>query len=123
MKRALVIEDQKLVRESIGELLQVIGCEVRLIGDGQAALNELLGSRYDLITVDLNMPSLDGASVVEAIASQDNPNRETPMIVISAYLSPSVTEDLKPFGVVHFLGKPFQAEELLGPARTLLGIS
>ncbi len=98
MKRALVIEDQKLVRESIGELLQVIGCEVRLIGDGQAALNDLLESRYDLITVDLNMPSLDGVSVVEAIASQDNPNRETPMIVISAYLSPTVTEDLKQFG-------------------------
>ncbi len=121
MKRALVIEDQKPVRDSIGELLEVAGCEARLIGDGQAALEELLTTPYDLITLDLNMPSLDGVSVVEAIASQEGPNSKTPIIVISAYLSPTVTESLRPFGIVHFLSKPFAAEELLGPVQELLG--
>ncbi len=123
MKRALVIEDQKPIRESIGELLEVAGCEARLIGDGQAALEELLATPYDLITLDLNMPSLDGVSVVETLASQESPNSSTPIIVISAYLSPTVTEDLQQFGIVHFLSKPFAAEELLNPVRELLGTS
>ena len=121
MKRVLVIEDQKPVRESIGELLEIAGCEARLIGDGQAALEELLAGPYDLITIDLNMPSLDGVSIVEVLTSQEGPNRETPVIVISAYLSPATVEDLRQLGIEHFLSKPFEAEDLLGPARKLLG--
>ena len=121
MKRAVVVEDQKPVRESIGELLQVIGCEVRMIGDGQAALDELGTTACDLITLDLNMPSLDGVSLVEQVVSEEGPNRQTPIVVISAYLSDAVVDNLKDLGVQHFLSKPFTAEELLGIARGLLG--
>lgn len=70
MKQALVIEDQKLVRESISELLQLTGCKVRLIGDGQAALK-----------------ALDGISLIETPSSQESPNNLTSIIVISAYLT------------------------------------
>ena len=121
MKRAVVIEDRKPVRESIGELLQVVGCEVRLISDGQAALDELTSVRCDLITLDLNMPSLDGVSLAEGVATEDGPNRDTPIIVISAYLSDEVVENLKELGVEHFLSKPFSAEELIQIAEGLLG--
>ena len=123
MKRALVIEDLKPVRESIGELLRLAGFEVRLIGDGQAAFEELLKVPYDLITLDLNMPSLDGVSLIEAVASQEGPNNKTPVIVVSAYLSPTTEEDLRQFGIRIFLPKPFEAEDLLIPARRLLGKS
>ena len=121
MKRAIVIEDRKPVRESIGELLQVAGCEVRMIGDGQAALDELAATACDLITLDLNMPSLDGVTLVEAIVSEPGPNQKTPIVVISAYLSEAVIDNLKQLGVTHFLSKPFSAEELLKIASTLLG--
>jgi CheY-like chemotaxis protein len=121
MKRALVIEDQKPIRESIGELLEVGGCETRLIGDGQAALEELLNTAYDLITLDLNMPSMDGVSLAETITSQEGPNANTPIIVISAYLSPQVTENLQQLNIKHFLEKPFVAEELLQIVKELLG--
>lgn len=120
MKRALVIEDQKPIRESVGELLEVAGCETRLIGDGQAALEELLGCPYDLIILDLNIPSMDGVSLAETITSQDGPNAGTPIIVISAYLSPPVTENLQQLNIKHFLEKPFVAEELLGIVKELL---
>ena len=121
VKRAVVIEDQKPVRESIGELLKVVGCEVRLISDGQAALDELVDTPCDLITLDLNMPSLDGVSLAEAIASEEGPNSDTPIVVISAYLSDEVVENLKDLGVQHFLPKPFSAEELIKIAEGLLG--
>ena len=121
MNRALVIEDQKPVRESIGELLKVAGCSVRLIGDGQVAFEELLTTAYDLVTLDLNMPSLDGFSLIETIASQDGPNSATPVIVISAYLAPAIVNDCKQLGIKHFLSKPFEAEELLDMIRQILG--
>ena len=113
MKRALIIEDQRPVRESLGELLKIAGFEVRLMGDENAALREALLTRYDLLTVDLNVPSLDGLSLIESLVSSDGPNRQTPIIVISAYLSPETEDTLREHGVIDCLSKPFEAERLL----------
>jgi CheY-like chemotaxis protein len=120
VNHVLVIEDQKPVRESIGDILQIAGCHVRLVGDGQAALEALLETPFQLITLDLNMPSLDGLSLIETLTAQENPNRQTPIVVISAYLSPATTETLKQFGVASFLSKPFETDELLKIVRPIL---
>jgi len=122
VRRALVIEDQKPVRDSIGDLLKIAGCDVRLVGDGHAALSELLKTPYDLITLDLNMPSIDGVSLIEHVINEGGPNSHTPVIVISAYLSPTTIEDLKALGIRIFLEKPFEADDFLVPVRRILGI-
>ena len=113
MKRALIIEDQRPVREALGELLTIAGFEVRLIGDGHAALDEALSNQYDLLTVDLNMPSLDGLTLIESVVASEGPNRQTPIIVISAYLNQETEDTLREHGVIDCLTKPFEAERLL----------
>ena len=120
MKRALIVEDQRPVRESLGELLKLAGFEVRLVGDGHAALKEARATAYDLLTVDLNMPSLDGLSLIETVVSEEGPNRQTPIIVISAYLSPETEETLRDHGVIDCLSKPFEAERLLDLAHDVI---
>lgn len=122
MPNVLVVEDQKPVRESIGEILELIGCETRLIGDGQVAHDALLASKYDLITLDLNMPSLDGLSLAESLSVRENPNHNTPIIVISAYLSGNTLTSLQQLGIEHWLPKPFEAEDLLKLVRSTLNI-
>lgn len=120
--KIIVIEDQKPVRDSISEILALIGCDTHLVGDGQAALDVLLETKFDLITLDLNMPSLDGLSLAEILSGQDNPNHDTPIIVISAYLSNNTLDSLKQLGIKHWLPKPFEAEELLTFVRQTLNI-
>ncbi|MDA0711591.1 MAG: response regulator [bacterium] len=122
MPNILVIEDQKPVRDSISEILALIGCQTTLIGDGQVALEALTDRRFDLITLDLNTPSLDGLSLAEALSSAENLNHETPVIVISAYLSNSTLGSLQQLGIKHWLPKPFGAEELLDLVRKSLEI-
>ena len=120
MKRALIVEDQRPVRESLGELRKIAGFEVRLVGDGHAALDDAMTNTYDLLTVDLNMPSLDGLSLIETIVSEEGPNRQTPIIVISAYLSAETEETLREHGVIDCLSKPFEAERLLDLANDVV---
>ena len=120
MKHVLVVEDQKPVRDSIGDLLAIDGHQTRLVGDGQVALEMLLKDPFDLITLDLNMPSFDGISLIEALMSQEGPNRGTPIVVISAYLSAGTVENLRELGVQHCLSKPFEADELLALIRPIL---
>ena len=88
------------------------GFEVKLVCDGQAALDDAMSSAYDLMTVDLNMPSLDGLSLIESVVSQEGPNQKTPIVVISAYLSPETEDTLREHGIVDCLTKPFEAERL-----------
>ena len=116
-----MIEDQKPVRESIGEILRLADVDPRLIGDGHAALSLAQAESFDLITVDLNVPSLDGLSVIESLVSEDGPNRTTPLIVISAYLNAETEETLEQLGIVGCLPKPFEAEKLLSLVERHLG--
>ena len=120
--KVIVIEDQKPVRESIGEILGLLGCQTHLVGDGQAALETLLETSFDLITLDLNMPSLDGLSLAEALTAQENPNHNTPIIVISAYLSTATLGSLQQLGIKYWLPKPFEADELLEIVKKTLNI-
>ena len=122
MPNVLVIEDQKPVRDSIGKILEFIDCKCRLVGDGQVALNILLKDKFDLVTLDLNMPSLDGLSLTESLSIQENPNTETPIIVISAYLSNNARSNLQQLGIEHSLPKPFEAQDLLKLVRSILDI-
>jgi DNA-binding response OmpR family regulator len=120
MKHALIIEDQRPVRESLGELLKLAGFEVKLIGDGHAGLEEAQATRYDLLTVDLNMPSLDGLSLIESLVSAEGPNQKTPVVVISAYLSSETEDTLRELGVIECLSKPFEADLLLDLVKNAL---
>ena len=78
------------------------------------------GKRHsDLITLGLNMPSLDGMSIADAI--RESPlNAKTPVIVVSAYLSEGVVSELKGKDISNFLGKPFFPDELIAEVKKVL---
>ena len=76
-----------------------------IVGTGQGLTND-----YDLITLDLEMPDLSGQDVAELFQDQ---TPDTPLLVISGYMSDSVTKKLETVGVRHTLSKPFKKDELL----------
>lgn len=117
--RILVVEDQRPVREAIGETLEGEGYEVRMIRDGFAAAEAVRAEAFDLITLDLNMPSLDGMTVAEAIRRSPL-NEKTPVVVVSAYLSEGVMRELRGKGISRFLSKPFFPDELIAEVRGAL---
>ncbi|OGG43727.1 MAG: hypothetical protein A3F84_27440 [Candidatus Handelsmanbacteria bacterium RIFCSPLOWO2_12_FULL_64_10] len=117
--RILVVEDQRPVREAMGETLEGEGYEVRMIRDGFAAAAAVRSEAFDLITLDLNMPSLDGLTVAEAIRKSPL-NEKTPVIVVSAYLSEGVMSELRGKGISRFLNKPFFPDELIAEVKQAL---
>jgi two-component system chemotaxis response regulator CheY len=119
-RKVLVIEDQRPVREAMGETLEGAGYEVRLIRDGFAAAEAVRAEAFDAITLDLNMPSLDGMTVAEAIRRSPH-NAKTPVVVVSAYLSEGVMSELRGKEIARFLSKPFFPNELIAEIRRALG--
>ncbi|MDD2767498.1 MAG: response regulator [Methylococcus sp.] len=78
----LVVDDEPNGRRMLEILLSRLGCEVLSAGDGKSALKQIGEYAIDLIVTDINMPELDGLSLLSTLKAMGNP---TPVIVVTAY--------------------------------------
>lgn len=69
--RLLVIEDERDLCEDIAKKLRLSGYEVDTCVDGEAALELLAVERYDLVLLDLNLPKVDGMTVLRTLREHD----------------------------------------------------
>lgn len=109
-KRILVIDDDRVIRQSIAAYLQDSGFAVMLADDGLTGLEIFRQESPDLVVCDLRMPGLDGISVLHQISSEDT---DTPIVVISgAGVMADVVEALR-IGATDYLIKPILDLEVL----------
>jgi len=108
----LVIEDYSDTRRFISVLLKKRGYNVIEAEDGLEGLLKATGTKPDLIIMDLALPEMDGIEVARRI--RETPKlSQVPIIVLSAYLTPEVEEEVLAAGCVEMFPKPFDSESLL----------
>src|SRR5690625_1520549 len=83
MTRVIVVDDQALVREGIGTLLQVAGIDVSAEAeDGQAALDAVAEHHPEVVLMDLRMPRFDGIWALEQLRAQGS---TVPVLVLTTF--------------------------------------
>lgn len=116
-RRALVVEDDRAIRELLRLHLSLAGFRVEEIGDGRGALECTRSTPFDVIILDLMLPGLDGITVCRAIRSGgvDAPsaNRETPILMLTARDTESDKVLGLESGADDYLTKPFGVRELM----------
>jgi len=102
----LVVDDDKAVLETTGEMLQCMGHTALLVEDGCSAIELLRNSvrEVDCVMLDLNMPDLNGRQTF-SILREFNP--ELPVILSSGFIRASATDEFKAIGMNGFLQKPY----------------
>ncbi|MEY3309005.1 MAG: hypothetical protein RLZZ413_3043, partial [Pseudomonadota bacterium] len=70
--RLLLVEDDLPLAEALKSLLASSGYAVDCVHDGEAAKDLVAAEQFDLMILDLNLPELDGLSVLRAMRAQDN---------------------------------------------------
>ncbi len=106
----LVVDDEKLQREIIRDILKYEGYPVTIAGSGREALELLKQTSVALIITDLKMPEMDG---IELLGKVKEISPETSVIVVTAYGSVESAVEAMKKGAFHYLTKPFGKEELL----------
>lgn len=106
--RILVIDDETIVLESCSAILEGEGYELATATDGAGGLETLRVFRPDVVVVDLKMPGLSGAEVLEKIREAD-PTIVT--LVITGYATVQSAVDAMQRGAYDFLPKPFTPDE------------
>jgi CheY-like chemotaxis protein len=117
-KRILLADDDKSILDLMSETLEFIGYEVALAINGIEALAVFLGSTFDLVLTDLEMPVMDGLSLAGHIKKR---SPRTPVILLTGSDRDTVLEKMKGGSVDSVLFKPFMLEELESVVRGALG--
>jgi CheY-like chemotaxis protein len=122
-QRILVIEDDPILRDLMAEWLRAAGYVVGLAPEGGAGIRDARAQRPALIVTDINMPGVDGATVIAQIARI---YPEVPIIAISAHFRSDhgfTAEEATALGAARTLAKPFRRKEMLGAVGELVGPS
>jgi CheY-like chemotaxis protein len=123
MKRILIIEDEKPLREAFCYLLKGEGYIVELAEQGKIGLAKLAGFKPDLILLDMLMPIMDGMSFLHAAhLSTDYPQAKTIML---SNLSDAITfDDAAAYGVtISVLKADLSPKQLLMTVKKVLSVS
>ena len=109
----MVVDDSLTVRKITGRLLEREGYRVVTAKDGVDALERLIDEIPDVVLSDIEMPRMDGFDLARNIRS-DQRLKELPIIMITSRLADKHKEYAREIGVQHYLGKPYDEQELLG---------
>jgi DNA-binding response OmpR family regulator len=114
--RILLVEDEAQLRAHIDRALVRAGHEVRVAGDGEAALAAVSDHRFDLMVLDVNLPGRDGFEVLREIRA-----RRVPVRVLMLTARSEVADRVAGLrgGADDYLTKPFAMEELLARIEVL----
>ncbi|MBI3853641.1 MAG: response regulator [Verrucomicrobia bacterium] len=116
--RILVVDDERLLRESVNMLLSYDGHQVELANDGDEALVTLAAKPFDVVLTDFEMPKMRGDHLAVAIKERWP---ELPVIMLSAYGEIFKAEGKQFPGVDLILSKPFLLATLRQALVTVLG--
>ena len=111
--RILVAEDTLVNQRVVERLLLRLGCVVEIVGDGEAALEAIQRSTFDLVLMDCHMPKMDGLEATRSIRALAGAVGRIPIVALTASADDRDRERCLEVGMSDFLTKPFRADELV----------
>lgn len=108
--RLLIIEDEPAILTGLIDLFVYHGYDVNAAQDGRLGLEKALGESYDLIILDIMLPTLDGFAVCDAIRKH---SREQPLIILTAKTTDEDIITGLSLGADDYVAKPFSVRELV----------
>jgi len=117
--KILVVDDEKIIRESLSYILKKEGYEVEEAENGKVAYNILRERSFDLVITDLEMPEMKGIELLEQIRKL---NVQTSTVVITAYGSLETAISALRNGASDYILKPIEFDELLIKVKKLFDV-
>jgi DNA-binding NtrC family response regulator len=108
--RILVVDDEENIREYFSDVLQHEGYEVETAKNGEEAINMIDQEFYDIALIDLNMPKVDGMTVLKYLVEH---SMDSIGIILTGYATIKNAVEAMKCGAFDYLAKPVKMEEVL----------
>lgn len=119
-KKILAVDDSVSIRKSIGFILEQAGYDVVTAEDGVDALAKAKEEKFGLVITDINMPNMDGITLVKELRKLDN-YKHTAIIALTTENQASKMQEGKQAGATGWIVKPFSTEKLLAVVKKIIG--
>ncbi len=116
----LTVDDSASLRMAIRIALTGAGYAVTEAGDGVEGLAKAAAQKFDLIVTDLNMPNMDGLTMIRELRSQPA-QAGVPIIFLTTESDAEMKAQARAAGATGWLVKPFVPDQLVKVARKVLG--
>lgn len=118
-KRILIVDDEEDIVNLVTLILEDAGYEVRACSNGVEALMRLENEKYDLVLLDIMLPTLSGWEVLRELRTTSR-NKEIPVALLTARASPRDDNKQYPSDYCDYITKPFEPEDLLLRIKQIL---
>lgn len=119
-KTVLVVDDAAVVRQMVSLTLQGAGCTIITAVNGNDALSKLESTSVDMVITDLNMPEMDGITLVREIRKKEA-CKFTPIVMLTTVSQEEKKKDGAAAGASGWIYKPFNPRQLLEVVHKFLG--
>ena len=107
--RILVVDDEKVIRDSCCRVLSKEGYKVETVASGEAAVKRVQEASFDLVLLDLKMPGMDGLETLKFLKEQDP---KIVVVIITGYPDVETAVKAIKLGAYDYISKPFTPQEL-----------
>ena len=118
--KILTVDDSASIRLTTRVTLSNAGYTVTEAVDGMDGLNKLKAGEFDLVVTDLNMPNMDGLTMIRELRKLPA-HMGVPVIFLTTESDGEIKQQAKAAGATGWLTKPFDPESLVKIARKVLG--
>jgi CheY-like chemotaxis protein len=118
--RVLVVDDHVVNRRAIELVLQPFGVDATLAESAEEGLELLRSEVFDAVLMDVYMPGMDGRQATRVLRAAAGPNRDTPVIAVTASSTPKDWEACAAAGMNAHVAKPIDPAELFGALAQVL---
>ncbi|MCL1075919.1 response regulator [Shewanella dokdonensis] len=118
-KTVLIVDDSASIRQVVSMTLSGAGYDTIQACDGKDALSKLGGSRIHLVISDVNMPNMDGLTLLKELKARPD-TRFTPVIMLTTESEAAKKEEGRAAGAKAWVVKPFVPQQLLAAVGKLI---
>jgi two-component system, chemotaxis family, chemotaxis protein CheY len=120
MPTILAVDDSASMRQMVSFTLKGAGYSVMEAADGVQALSIAKKQSFDLVITDVNMPNMDGISLIKELRTLPA-FKFTPLLMLTTESSPEKKQQGKLAGATGWIVKPFNPEQLVKTVQKVLG--
>src|ERR1041385_2071646 len=117
MAEILIIDDEKSIRKTLGEILSFEGYKIEEASDGEEGLKKFRERNYDVVLCDIKMPKIDGIEFLQK-AGESNP--DIPVIMISGHGNIETAVEAVKTGAYDYISKPPDLNRMLITLRNAM---
>jgi DNA-binding NtrC family response regulator len=118
--RALVVDDEQVVLDSVGKILADENYEVDVTLSGREGIDRAIKEDYDILLTDIRMPDIGGMRVLRDV-KRAKPS--LPVVMITGYASIESSVQAMKMGAADYLEKPFTPDQLLKAVASALDVA